>query len=362
MEQRKRTSVKSKKSKPRTKKPKVKLDNKKVFILLSTIAFICLLAIVATQNFLSRTDDTTHVQNQEIVVEPEIKEQNTVANKPVAPKEVKPLPPPEPISKEDKPLPKQEEKSVQTKPVEVKPIEPVLQEPFDIPPAQNNATLVIIFDDGGQNISQLKKCLALTFPVTIAVLPKLSHSVESGKLVRQTQHELMLHQPMQAINLNVNPGAGAVTPEMGLNEIAQTIKDNVAEIGPVAGFNNHEGSLITEDENKMMVVLQTANELGIYFLDSRTSSQSRVQAAAMSLGDSYYQRDIFLDNQKTRENIISEVEKGLKIANRKGYVIMIGHVWSADILPSVLQELYPFLIKKGYKFTTVSKSGALIKP
>jgi len=43
-------------------------------------------------------------------------------------------------------------------------------------------------------------------------------------------------------------------------------------------------------------------------------------------------------------------------------VIMIGHVWSADILPGILIEMYPALRNKGYVFTTVSKSGAIIQP
>ena len=38
---------------------------------------------------------------------------------------------------------------------------------------------------------------------------------------------------------------------------------------------------------------------------------------------------------------------------------MIGHIWSADFLPEFLQEVYPELVKKGYTFSTVSKSKAL---
>ena len=120
--------------------------------------------------------------------------------------------------------------------------------------------------------------------------------------------------------------------------------------------------MITEDETRIGAVLETANQMGMYFLDSRTSSQTRVPQAAMSMGYGYYQRDIFLDNQKRKENIISELKKGLVIANKKGHAIMIGHIWSADILPGVLNEVYPILKSKGYRFATVSKSGGLIKP
>ena len=232
----------------------------------------------------------------------------------------------------------------------------------EIPPAVNGAKLVLIFDDGGQNLSQLESFLALPFPVTVAVLPKLAHSKQAAERVRKSGKELMLHQPMQAINLSVNPGPGAITPDMTLYEIETLLRENIAEIGPVRGVNNHEGSLICEDEVKIGTVLQVCSNMGLYFVDSRTTSQTRVPQAAMSLGLSYYDRNVFIDNTKNRADIISEIMKGVSIANKNGAAIMIGHVWSADVLPEILSELYPLLSGKGYVFTTVSASGALITP
>ena len=204
--------------------------------------------------------------------------------------------------------------------------------------------------------------LALPFPVTVAVLPKLAHSKQAAERVRKSGKELMLHQPMQAINLSVNPGPGAITPDMTLYEIETLLRENIAEIGPVRGVNNHEGSLICEDEVKIGTVLQVCSNMGLYFVDSRTTSQTRVPQAAMSLGLSYYERNVFIDNTKNRADIISEIMKGVSIANKNGTAIMIGHVWSADVLPEILSELYPLLSGKGYVFTTVSASGALITP
>lgn len=229
---------------------------------------------------------------------------------------------------------------------------------FGFPPALKNAVLCVVFDDGGQNVAQLKKCLALPFPVTVAVLPRLAHSKECATLVRQSGNEVILHQPMQAINLNVNPGEGAILPQMSGAEIAATLSQNIAEIGPIAGINNHEGSLITEDEVKVGFVLETVHQKKIYFLDSRTSSATKIPSVSMEMGFPYFQRDIFLDNEKTRENILQELRRGVEIANRQGFVIMIGHVWSAEILPAVLEEVYPELQRKGYRFSTVSNSGA----
>ncbi|MBP3709277.1 MAG: divergent polysaccharide deacetylase family protein [Treponema sp.] len=232
----------------------------------------------------------------------------------------------------------------------------------NIPAAVNGAKLVFVFDDAGQNLSQLEKYLSLPFPITVAVLPKLAHSKASADRIRASGNEVMLHQPMQAINLNVNPGPGAITPDMQSSAIAALVKENIAEIGPVAGVNNHEGSLITEDEIKIGAVMSAAKESGAFFMDSRTTSQTRVPQASMELGIPYYERNVFLDNTKNRSDIIAEVVRALNIANANGAVIMIGHVWSADVLPAILLELYPVLKSKGYTFTTVSKSGAIKHP
>lgn len=230
---------------------------------------------------------------------------------------------------------------------------------YNFPQAKNGAQLVFVFDDGGQNLNHLKEFLELPFPITIAVLPQLSHSVESAKQIRASGNELILHQPMQSINANTNPGPGAISPDMNESQIIATLFTNINEIGPIAGMNNHEGSAITADAEKMAIVMKVASENGIYFLDSRTNSETKVPYVAKELGYSYYERNIFLDNEKTNENARKELEKGLAIANKNGSVIMIGHIWSADFLPAFLKDVYPELKEKGYTFTTVSKSKAL---
>ena len=243
-------------------------------------------------------------------------------------------------------------KSDETKKIEKK------ADKFDFPLAKNHAQLIFVFDDGGQNLAHLESFLKLPIPITIAVLPRLVHSVESAQKIRNSGNELILHQPMQALNSKVNPGPGAITPQMSEDEIIATLFYNINEIGPIAGMNNHEGSAITADAEKMAVILKMANEEGIYFLDSRTNSETRVPYVANLMGYSYYERNIFLDNEKTNENALQELKKGLAIANKNGSVIMIGHIWSASFLPDFLLEVIPELQEKGYTFCTVSTSNA----
>jgi len=247
-----------------------------------------------------------------------------------------------------------QQESVQTKPAQKKEdsLLPV------IPPAVNGAQLVIIFDDGGHNLEQLSKCLSLPFPVTVAVLPGLAHSRDSASRVRSSGNELILHQPMQALNAKMDPGPGAIKADMNEDEIRAVIFQNLSEIGPVSGMNNHEGSLITGDKIIMSYIMKAASDEGIYFLDSRTNSNTAVPYVADALGYSYYERNVFLDNKRNRTEIIEEIMKGVSIANKNGVAIMIGHVWSSDILPGILREFYPELKQRGYTFSTVSNSRA----
>lgn len=357
----KSTAKKAAPKKRRAKKAKVALDSKKLTVLCAAVCFFCVLLLAVTA-FLSRGTD---VPQKEQKPAPE-----KIVEKPAPQK-----PQPKPIKEPDK-SPEQTKPVEQTKPAESakpaeteKPVEtakpsepePKPQKGFGFPLAQNGAVLCVVFDDGGQRLDQLKKCLALPFPVTVAVLPKLPHSAQSAALVRQSKNEVILHQPMQSINLNVNPGPGAIKPGMSSGEIEATLAQNIAEIAPIAGMNNHEGSLITEDEAMVSFILETARQKGIYFLDSRTSSATKIPSVAKQMDMGWYERRIFLDNKKTRENYLAELKKGLDIANKEGHVIMIGHVWSADSLPAFLEEAYPELALKGYRFSTVSKSGGMMR-
>lgn len=385
--QKKGKSSAAKKSAPRkrkARKAKVALDRKKLMVLCAAICASCVLLLAVTA-FLSRGNDGAKTaslpsveKNFEAENLPPVKAEAETKKEKKSKKEKKreekksgdqkaaPAPTPAPKKEEPKPEPKPAPKEeAAPAPVAVPTPAPQPAAPqadgFGFVPAKNGAVLCVVFDDGGQNISQLKKCVALPFPVTVAVLPRLAHSAESARIVRQSKNEVILHQPMQAMNLNVNPGAGAIKPDMTENEVFATLSQNIAEISPIAGMNNHEGSLITENEVLVSFILQAASEKGIYFLDSRTSSATKVPSVAMEMGMGWYQRDIFLDNQKTRENYLAELKKGLDIANKKGHVIMIGHVWSAESLPAFLEEAYPELALKGYRFSTVSKSGGMYR-
>ncbi|MCM1321290.1 MAG: divergent polysaccharide deacetylase family protein [Bacteroides sp.] len=221
-------------------------------------------------------------------------------------------------------------------------------------PAGSKGTVVLIFDDGGNNLGHLEPYLAIPFPVTIAVLPGLAASVQTAQKVRNAGKEVMLHQPMQAVDLSINPGPGAVTPEMNEIEIRQVILDNLSEIGPVSGMNNHEGSLITGELWAIGTVLDICMEQNLYFVDSRTSVASKAREAAAARGMKIWERSIFIDNSPQKEDMLAEIKKGLAAAEKNGFVIMIGHVRPHG-LAQLVAEKYPEWERSGYAFKTISQ-------
>ena len=220
-------------------------------------------------------------------------------------------------------------------------------------PKSNGAKLVFVFDDAGHNLNQLEPFLNLPFKVVIAVLPGLPHSAEAAAAARKAGKQVILHQPMQAVNLSVDPGPSAIKPDMHTYEIEEIVRKNLAEIGPVVGLNNHEGSLITATQSAIGAVLDVCQAENIFFLDSRTNAETKAPQAALERGMKIYERDIFLDNEPGRDDIIAMIKKGLAVADKKGHAIMIGHVWS-DGLAAIISEMYPDLVAQGYVFTDIS--------
>ncbi|MBO4705995.1 MAG: divergent polysaccharide deacetylase family protein [Spirochaetaceae bacterium] len=220
-------------------------------------------------------------------------------------------------------------------------------------PKSSGGKLVFVFDDAGHNLNQLEPFLKLPFKVVIAVLPGLPHSAEAAAAARKAGKQVILHQPMQAVNLSVDPGPSAIKPDMHTYEIEALVRKNLAEIGPVVGLNNHEGSLITATQSAIGAVLDVCKAENIFFLDSRTNAETKAPQAALERGMKIYERDIFLDNEPGRDDIIAMIKKGLAVADKKGHAIMIGHIWS-DGLAAIISEMYPDLVAQGYVFTDIS--------
>jgi len=217
-------------------------------------------------------------------------------------------------------------------------------------PIQNLGTLVFVIDDAGNNLRDLEPFLNIPGPLTIAVLPGLPHSAEAAKRIRAVGKEVILHQPMEAIG-GQNPGPGAIFSNMSELEIREVLARNIAEVGPVNGINNHQGSKITMEKQTMQVILSFCKENNLYFLDSRTTSDSVASEVARQVGIKFTERNVFIDNEQNKDAMLRYIGNGLTRAQRNGSAVMIGHTWSPELAP-LLKEQFPLLTGQGYTIKT----------
>ncbi len=103
-------------------------------------------------------------------------------------------------------------------------------------------------------------------------------------------------------------------------------------------------------------MLDVCAEEGIYFLDSRTTAETKARQAALERDMTIYEKSgPYIDNVTTRSAELERIIESLNWANKHGKAVVIGHVdKSVNILPDLLNEMYPHMIKAGYKFATPS--------
>lgn len=228
-----------------------------------------------------------------------------------------------------------------------------LQEPRkEAPKVTGHPALIIVIDDVGYSIDELRPFLKLPFPITFAVLPQLIHSNDSALAIRDAGKELILHQPMEALGGN-DPGPHAVYLSMDEATIEKTVAENIDSLPyPPVGMNNHMGSAVTRDERAMRPILKLVKERGMYYLDSLTAPGTVAVQLRKELGTSYMERNVFLDNNTNRESILAAIDEGKRIARKNSAAVMIGHVWSSN-LATTLMEIYPELVEEGYSLSTI---------
>jgi polysaccharide deacetylase 2 family uncharacterized protein YibQ len=219
-------------------------------------------------------------------------------------------------------------------------------------PVQRRGILVVVIDDAGNNLQQLDPFLKFPGPLTIAVLPGMANSVESAQRIRAARKELFLHQPMEALN-GQDQGPAAIKTGMSPAMVKEILVKNFTEIGPIAGFNNHEGSRATADPAIMRPLLEVRRDSSLVFLDSRTTADTVSPQMAKEMGISILQRDIFLDNEQDRASILAALDAGCKRAEQNGIAVLIGHVWTPQ-LAAILTEMHPQLLRRGFVFAPAS--------
>ncbi len=212
-----------------------------------------------------------------------------------------------------------------------------------------------MIDDAGLALDEVQQFLDIPVSMTIAVLPHQKQTREVCMLIgRHPDKEIILHQPMEAYNLQKNPGIGAIRSSTHPDDVAGILRQNLESVQGAVGMNNHMGSRITENPKLMREVLRYCKENDLFFLDSKTAYNSQVPLAALKQHMHMEERHLFLDVRHDRESVRHMWSRTVAHARINGYAIVIGHIWSKETAAAI-RDSYETLINQGYTFHKLSE-------
>jgi hypothetical protein len=185
--------------------------------------------------------------------------------------------------------------------------------------------VAIIIDDIGYDLKPVKELLKINADLTFAILPLCTHTREAAEMFHQAHRETLLHLPRE------KPGNGALFTDMNDEELIFQLEKDIAAVPYISGVNNHMGSKFMMDEKKLTLIFNKLKTNKLFFIDSRTSSDSKAFVTAEKVGLPVAARKIFLDNSRDYNEIYNNL---INIAKKDGDVspvILIGHPYPETI-------------------------------
>jgi len=188
--------------------------------------------------------------------------------------------------------------------------------------------IALIMDDMGVQWALGLQALQLPGAVTYSFLPFSSYVQVLADLAYQEGKELMLHIPMQAIDMREQE-VSELTENMSATTFEWLLSEQLQQIAHISGINNHKGSLLTQNYAAMKRLMQfIKNRYGhtLFFVDSKTAVRSIAEEVAKKSGLATLGRDVFLDHDAPeKEEIRQQFRKLIILAQQKGSALGIAH-------------------------------------
>ncbi|MBT8349655.1 MAG: divergent polysaccharide deacetylase family protein [Deltaproteobacteria bacterium] len=209
------------------------------------------------------------------------------------------------------------------------------------------SSIALIIDDIGYSIPRARDFLNLNIPITFSVLPRLLNSYNLAVEIHDKGHEIMLHQPMEPFNSQLDPGPGALFVRYEQQKITRIMEENISIAPYATGVNNHMGSRFTSSGGEMLEALNVIRDKNLFFIDSLTSGRSVAYKTAKKLQMPTARRNMFLDNCLEDNSILRQLQKLQIHAKIYGHAIGIGHPF-----PETARAIRQFI--SNYKLPNIS--------
>jgi len=212
--------------------------------------------------------------------------------------------------------------------------------------------LAIILDDFGVDPAAADAVFAMTYPLTLSVLPGHAHSKQIAQEAHRRGYEVMLHLPMESVGRE-QPEARELRPGMPTAQVSAMVSDFLAGVPFAQGANNHQGSEATSDAALMSELMPVLREKGLFYIDSRTTAATVAYDTAQRAGVPSAFRNIpFLDDVEQVDAVRRQLELAFRGAKEKGEALAIGHPHAATL--AALRESLPRATAEGVELVHAS--------
>lgn len=220
-----------------------------------------------------------------------------------------------------------------------------------------NATVSIIIDDVGHSKRYGQAIVDLDERLTLSILPFTPFSQHFANVGRRAGNEIMLHLPMESMS-NALPSETQLEVSMEREDFSEMLAHNLTAFEGFVGINNHQGSRMMQDAERLDWLMQDISEENKFFVDSRTVGRSPATHIASRYGIPAVGRDVFLDDSADEAEIARQFERMIQIALRDGHAVAIGHPRPNTI--KVLRRELPRLKALNIQVVPVTTTIALV--
>ena len=188
--------------------------------------------------------------------------------------------------------------------------------------------VAIIIDDIGFDTEIAERFLELEIPITLSIIPNLPKSRILAERTHLRGRETILHLPMEPESYpESDPGRGAILVDMSPEQIKALTTENIDAVPHISGVNNHMGSRAMTNRNVIQEVLEVIRIRDLYFIDSRTSSQTLGYTLARQLNIPASERSVFIDSTEIADTdySVQRLKELIQRSKQKGTAVGIGH-------------------------------------
>jgi len=219
-------------------------------------------------------------------------------------------------------------------------------------PSISHRKIAIIIDDIGNVLLPVEELIKIDAPLTFSILPHCPYSISSAEDIHRAKREILLHLPMEPLSYpRVNPGKGVLLLRMDSEELLRQLDDDIDAVPYISGVNNHMGSRFMADEKDLTVIMREMRKRNLFFVDSRTTSDTKGEKVASITGLPCLSRNVFIDNVQDYEATL-KILLNLSSSGETKPLIVIGHPYGTTI--KALKEAVPLLRQSGVEIVPVS--------